>query len=51
MKTLKGKNIKIILEVPTYPYDLEYTNVNFLAKLKHSIEKYIDKKWKNILTE
>ncbi len=38
-KILKEKNIKIILEVPSYPYDLEYMNVSLLAKLKHSIEK------------
>ncbi|WP_324283384.1 glycosyltransferase [Fusobacterium polymorphum] len=49
LKTLKGKNIKIILEVPTYPYDLEYTNVNFLAKLKHSIEKIYRQKMKKYI--
>ena len=49
MKTLKGKNIKIILEIPTYPYDLEYTNVNFLAKLKHSIEKIYRQKMKKYI--
>jgi hypothetical protein len=51
LKILKRKDIKIILEIPTYPYDLEYINVGTLAKLKHKVEtiyrlkmkKYVDR--------
>ena len=49
LKKIKEKSIKIILEIPTYPYDLEYTNVNFLAKLKHKIEKLYRQKMKKYI--
>lgn len=49
LKVIKKTNIKIILEIPTYPYDLEYENSNFLIKLKHNIEKIYREKMKKYI--
>lgn len=46
----KIRNVKIILEIPTYPYDEEYKNVNLFTKVRHyeermfrsSMRKYVD---------
>jgi glycosyltransferase involved in cell wall biosynthesis len=51
LSKLKKHNIKILLEIPTYPYDSEFTNVKFKQKLFLQIEhlsrqrfkKYCDK--------
>lgn len=51
LKKVKEKNRKIILEIPTYPYDGELKNKGILRNIKYGIEKisrnkmtkYIDK--------
>lgn len=51
LKNIKKSNIKIYLEIPTFPYDLEYKNVNIKKKIFLEIEKknrtqfkkYVDK--------
>lgn len=40
LKKLKNKGVKILLEIPTYPYDLEYKNSKWIVKLKHFEERY-----------
>lgn len=48
---LKKDNIKIVLEIPTYPYDLEYKKGKIVNKLKlfqdqfyrKKLKKYVDK--------
>ena len=35
-----NKDIKIVLEIPNYPYDLEYSNLGLMSKLKLGIDKY-----------
>lgn len=50
LKKIKKAGIKILLEVPTYPYDMEYKNVGIKQKILMAIErrsrkcfkKYID---------
>lgn len=48
LKKLKRNKIKIILEIPTYPYDGELKNTkNILKKIKYTIEKKYRLKMKN----
>lgn len=47
LKNLKRENIKIILEIPTYPYDNERISKNILRKIYIKIEKIYRKKLKN----
>lgn len=46
LKNLKKKDIKILIEIPTYPYDQELLNGNMRARLKYRIDKYYRKKLK-----
>ncbi|HIP48876.1 MAG TPA: glycosyltransferase family 1 protein [Lutibacter sp.] len=39
LSKLKKKRIKVLLEIPTYPYDSEYKNVKFKQKLFLIIER------------
>ena len=44
LKKIKEKNIKVILEVPTYPYDKELVHKDMIRQIKYFIErKYRDK--------
>lgn len=47
VKTLKKHGIKIVLEIPTYPYDQEFINQKFNLCIdkfyRHTFCKYIDK--------
>lgn len=38
-KKIRKLGIKIVLEIPTYPYDKELTPTNFLQKINYTIEK------------
>lgn len=38
-KTLKNNNIKVILEIPTYPYDHEYLHAKWKDLLQNKIDK------------
>lgn len=49
LKKLKEKNIKIFLEIPTYPYDQELLNGNISSKLKLYIDKYYRKSLKGLV--
>ncbi|MCI6032776.1 glycosyltransferase [Fusobacterium varium] len=40
LKKLKKSNLIIFLEIPTYPYDMEYKNITGCRKIKFLIEKY-----------
>lgn len=51
LKNLKIKNIKILLEVPTYPYDQELLNGNFKLKLRYLIDKYYRKSLKKYVNK
>jgi glycosyltransferase involved in cell wall biosynthesis len=42
---LKEMNVLVLLEIPTYPYDLEYKNVGTKQRLLLSIEKKYRKKF------
>jgi glycosyltransferase involved in cell wall biosynthesis len=50
LKKLKQRNIKVLLEIPTYPYDQEYQELKFTSKLVLLIEKFSRKKFKNYVT-
>jgi glycosyltransferase involved in cell wall biosynthesis len=43
LRKLKRNNIKILLEIPTYPYDEETNYCNFRTKLSIRIEKFFRK--------
>lgn len=51
LKNLKIKNIKILLEIPTYPYDQELLNGNFKLKLRYLIDKYYRKSLKKYVNK
>lgn len=44
LKKLKQKKIKIILEIPTYPYDKEAKEMDFFRRIRERIEKVYRKK-------
>jgi len=46
-KALKKKDINIILEIPTYPYDNEFIN----ASWKDRLQNHIDKLYRNCLSK
>jgi len=50
LKNLKRSNIKILLEIPTYPYDQEYKNLKFTYRIVMWIEKISRSKFKNLIT-
>lgn len=43
LKNLKKKDIKILIEIPTYPYDQELLNRNLQLRLRFFIDKYYRK--------
>lgn len=47
LKKLKKDGIKILLEIPTYPYDHEYRDLKFTSKLVMLIEKISRRTFKN----
>ena len=49
LKNLRDKNIKILVEIPTFPYDQELLNGNFRLKLRYFIDKYYRKKLKKFV--
>lgn len=49
LKNLKEKNIKILLEIPTFPYDMELLNGSIRLKLRYYIDKYYRKKLKEVV--
>lgn len=46
LKKLKKKGIKILMEIPTYPYDGEYKSANFATRVAFSVERIYRKKFK-----
>jgi len=46
LSKLKKKNIKILLEIPTYPYDSEFTNVKFKQRLFLKVEHWARQQFK-----
>lgn len=47
LKKLKQAGVKILLEIPTYPYDQEYKQLKFTSKLVLLIEKFSRCEFKN----
>lgn len=39
LKSMKKASIKVLIEIPTYPYDSEYSRSNFIIRLQHLVEK------------
>ena len=50
LQALKENNVKIFLEIPTYPYDMEYKRTIGYRKIKFFIEKYYRKKMYKFIT-
>jgi hypothetical protein len=50
LRKLKKRNIKVLLEIPTYPYDQEYQEVKFTSKLVLLIEKLSRNQFKKYVT-
>ncbi|HXR84044.1 MAG TPA: glycosyltransferase [Hanamia sp.] len=50
LKSLKQRNIKVLLEIPTYPYDQEYQQLKLTSKLVLLIEKFSRRKFKKYVT-
>jgi glycosyltransferase involved in cell wall biosynthesis len=46
LKRLNKKGIKVLMEIPTYPYDEEYKSANFSSWVAFSVEKIYRKKFK-----
>lgn len=51
LKKLKKENIYILLEIPTFPYDLEYKNVGLSTKISLFVEKTSRKKFKQYVNK
>jgi len=51
LRKLKKSGIKILLEIPTYPYDQEYRNLKFTSKIVLLIEKLSRRKFKKYVTQ
>lgn len=49
LKNIKEKNIKILLEIPTYPYDQELLNGNIKLKLRYYIDRHYRKNLKKLV--
>ncbi len=47
---LRQNDIKVLLEIPTYPYDQEYKNLKFANRILMGIEKRSRMKFKNLIT-
>lgn len=50
LKKLNKKNIKVLLEIPTYPYDQEYQELKFTSKLVLLIEKLSRRRFRKYVT-
>ena len=50
LRKLKKRNIKVLLEIPTYPYDQEYQEVKFTSKLVLLVEKLSRQQFKKYVT-
>ena len=50
LRKLKKRNIKVLLEIPTYPYDQEYQEVKFTSKLVLLVEKLSRHQFKKYVT-
>ncbi|HET7116291.1 MAG TPA: glycosyltransferase [Hanamia sp.] len=50
LEKLKRSNIKVLLEIPTYPYDQEYRYLKFTSRIVLLIEKLSRCKFKNYVT-
>jgi glycosyltransferase involved in cell wall biosynthesis len=50
LKKLHKSDIKVLLEIPTYPYDQEYKDIKFTSKIVLMIEKLSRRKFKNYVT-
>lgn len=50
LKKLKKNNIKVLLEIPTYPYDQEYKNLKIISRIVLGIEKRSRSQFKNLVT-
>lgn len=50
LRKLKKNDVKVLLEIPTYPYDQEYTNLKITNKILHGIEKRSRKKFNNLVS-
>ena len=46
LKKLNKKNIKVLLEIPTYPYDQEYQELKLTSKLVLHVEKLSRRRFK-----
>lgn len=51
LKKLKRNDIKILMEIPTYPYDDEYTNLKLTNRILMWAEKLSRQNFKNIVTQ
>ena len=50
LKKLYKKNIKVVLEIPTFPYDQEYQELKFTSKLVLLIEKLSRRRFKKYVS-
>jgi len=50
LRKIKKNNIKILLEMPTYPYDQEYKDIKLTTKLVLLIENFSRQKFKKYVT-
>jgi hypothetical protein len=50
LKKLKRSDIKVLLEIPTYPYDQEYNNLKITNEVLMWIEKLSRKKFKDLVS-
>lgn len=50
LKKLKKRDIKILLEIPTYPYDQEYKDIKFTSKIVLLVEKFSRHQFKKYVT-
>ena len=51
LKKLKKENVYILLEIPTFPYDLEYKNVGISTKISLFVEKSSRKRFKQCVNK
>jgi glycosyltransferase involved in cell wall biosynthesis len=50
LRKLKKSDVKILLEIPTYPYDQEYMDLKFTSRMVLFIEKFFRRKFRNYVT-
>jgi glycosyltransferase involved in cell wall biosynthesis len=50
LRKLKKSGVKILLEIPTYPYDQEYKDLKFTSRIVLLIEKFSRNKFKKYVT-